>query len=273
MPATEQNFVPCPALTLAEPLAGAMRIALLAGEFQVHYQPVVTPAGNLHGCEALVRWPRGTAPTSPAEFIPIAERSGLIVELGAFVLKESMLQYQRFCRAGLAAMHMNVNVSPCQLEIPGFADTLEDLLTAFELPANKLTLELTEGTVITDLDEVVRQMGRVRELGVRLALDDYGTGQAGLTYLQAFPVSALKIDRSFVQGMETSRSTAIVVKSVVDLAKALELEVVAEGIETIAQAKALASLGTDFLQGYLFGPPMSGSDFIARFSATSRQYS
>lgn len=272
MPATEHTFVSSPALSLAEPLAGAMRPALLAGEFQVHYQPVVTPDGSLHGCEALVRWPRGAAPSSPAEFIPIAERTGMIVELGAFVLREAMLQHRRFVQAGLGGIHLNVNVSPCQMATPGFADRLEDMLIAFELPANLLTLELTEGAVIADIHAVAREMACVQELGVRFALDDYGTGQAGLTYLRTFPISSLKIDRSFVQDMTTGKSMAIV-KSVVDLAKALELDVVAEGIETVTQAESVSSLGVAFLQGYLFGRPMSGDDFIARLSPASRTYS
>jgi EAL domain-containing protein (putative c-di-GMP-specific phosphodiesterase class I) len=246
--------------------ASAMERALGAGEFVVHYQPIVLRDGSIKGCEALTRWcPPGGPVIPPLEFIPLAERTGFIIELGEYVLREALQQLSRFDAAGLAGLNMSVNVSPRQLEHPDFEAMLARALAETGLAPNRLTLEVTEGVSVVDPVLARTLLNRIAATGVHIALDDYGTGYAGLSYLKNFNVSTVKIDRSFVEELEDDETSGILIKAFVDLTKKLGLKTVAEGVETPMQAQYLRALSVDLLQGYLFGRPMSADELLAGF--------
>jgi EAL domain-containing protein (putative c-di-GMP-specific phosphodiesterase class I) len=244
----------------------AMPAALCAGEFVPYYQPLVSNTGELRGCEALMRWmrPDGTS-VSPVDFIPAAERSGFIDELGAFVLREAVKQLRQFEDAGLTHLYMSVNVSPRQLEHPDFEQLLTDVLRESDVAPNRIVLELTEGLSMGDSPELQNLLDRITATGVRIALDDYGTGYSSLGYLKSYPVSTLKIDRSFIKGIGADTVSGIIVRAIVDLSKALQLEIVAEGVETAVQAQALQEMGVNYLQGFLYGKPMPAGELVERF--------
>lgn len=248
----------------------AMSAALCAGEFVPYYQPLVSSTGELRGCEALMRWlrPDGTF-VSPVEFIPAAERSGFIDDLGAFVLREAVKQLRQFDVEGLAHLYMSVNVSPKQLEHPGFEAMLTAALADSGVAPNRLVLELTEGLSMNNSAQIQELLDRIAATGVRIALDDYGTGYASLGYLKAYPVSTLKIDRSFIMGMGDDGVSGIIVRAIVDLSKALQLEIVAEGVETELQAQLLQEMGVNYLQGFLYGKPMPAGELVARYGPES----
>lgn len=248
----------------------AMPAALCAGEFVPYYQPLVSSTGELRGCEALMRWHRPDGSfVSPVDFIPVAERSGFIDELGAFVLREAVKQLRLFEAAGLTHLYMSVNVSPRQLEHPGFESMLLTALRESGVEPSRLVLELTEGLSMTDSAEMQELLDRITATGVRIALDDYGTGYSSLGYLKSYPVSTVKIDRSFIKGIGADTVSGIIVRAIVDLSKALELEIVAEGVETQAQAQALQEMGVNYLQGFLYGKPMPAGELVQRFGPAS----
>lgn len=244
----------------------SMPAALCAGEFVPYYQPLVSSSGELRGCEALMRWqrPDGTF-ISPVDFIPVAERSGFIDELGAFVLREAVQQLHLFEAAGLQHLYMSVNVSPRQLEHPGFERVLTDVLCESGVAPNRLVLELTEGLAMGDSVATQDLLDRITATGVRIALDDYGTGYSSLGYLKSYPVSAVKIDRSFIKGIGADSVSGIIVRAIVELSKALQLEIVAEGVETADQAHLLHEMGVNYLQGFLYGKPMPAGELLQRF--------
>lgn len=247
-----------------------MPAALCAGEFVPYYQPLVSNTGELRGCEALMRWqrPDGTF-VSPVEFIPAAERTGFIDDLGAFVLREAVKQLRLFEEAGIEHLYMSVNVSPRQLEHPGFEAMLTAALSDSGVAPCRLVLELTEGISMGDNRQTQELLDRIAATGVRLALDDYGTGYSSLGYLKSYPVSTLKIDRSFITGIGDDSVSGIIVRAIVDLSKALQLEIVAEGVETPLQARLLRELGVNYLQGFLYGKPMPAGELVARYGPAS----
>ncbi|KWA83734.1 hypothetical protein WL29_20425 [Burkholderia ubonensis] len=243
-----------------------MPAALRDGEFSVFYQPLVSSAGALHGCEALLRWrrPDGTV-VPPADFIPAAENSGFILELGDYVLREALTQLSRFDSAGLVQMDMSVNVSAHQLAQPDFERKVMCALEDARVRPQRLVLEITESVTAIDEHHVTALLSRMVVKGVRVALDDYGTGYSNPVHLKNYPVSALKIDRAFVQGVADEEVSYVIVRSIINMAKALHLETFAEGVETALQAQALCDLGVDYLQGYLYGRPMPAADLVIRF--------
>ncbi|GHE09864.1 hypothetical protein GCM10011381_16680 [Klenkia taihuensis] len=239
-------------------LAEDLTAALAAGDqFSLHYQPVVTlPEGRVHGHEALLRWRHPTrGPVPPLQFVPIAERTGAIGPLGAWVLRRAVAD----AAAGLAGQpgpsRVAVNVSAVQLADEGFVDGVAAALAESGLPAQSLVLEVTESVLADDLDAVCARLQAVRDLGVRIAIDDFGTGYSSLSYLRRLPVDIVKIDRSFVTDLARGGSATTLVASILELARSLALDVVAEGVETPVQQAALAELGCTFAQGYLFGRP------------------
>ena len=193
----------------------------------------------------------------PADFIPVAESSGLIVPLGRFVLRESVRQAARWRQHGL---RMNVNVAGRQLREPGFVDEVAAVLTTSDLPPELLTIEVTETAVLSD-DEAIAALHALRAIGVKLALDDFGTAASSLGLLLTCPMTTLKLDRSFVEGVTTVTRQAAVATAVAQMANALDLNAVAEGIETPAQARLLRGLGYEFGQGFLFSRPLTPADF------------
>jgi diguanylate cyclase (GGDEF)-like protein len=234
-----------------------LALATAAGQLEVHYQPVVRLSdGRTTGYEALVRWQhpvRGLVP--PAEFIPLAEESGAIAEIGRWVLRQAVAQGAVWSAQAGHPLRMAVNLSPRQLLD---ADVISDVVAALTdsgFPARQLTLEVTEGVLVQDVDRAVAQLSELRELGVRIAIDDFGTGFAGLSYLRRLPADILKIDRSFVTDLPAGGSSATLITSILELARTLGLDVVAEGVETEDQRKALADLDCGSAQGYLFARP------------------
>lgn len=244
--------------------------AIEDSQLRVWFQPEIELAtGELIGFEALVRWQhpeRGLLP--PAEFVPQAERSGLIDRLGTWVLDEAC-QFGRRWRdsqpevaAGEAPMVVSVNLSACQLSDPALPDRVAAALTASGLAPDELCLELTESALMDDADRALEALLRLKALGVRLAIDDFGTGYSSLAYLRRFPIDAVKIDRSFVTGLGTRTADCAIVTAVLGLTRALGLTAIAEGVEETGQRDELVRLGCAAAQGYLFSPPRPEADLI-----------
>ncbi len=237
-----------------------LRHALTSHELKVAYQPIVSGAeARIIGFEALARWTVDGTPIHPVEFIPVAEESGLIPALGKFVLDEACRELAVWRRSLPGGQHltMSVNVSPGQIRTGDIVEVVADTLRRHGLPGDALWLELTESVMVEESITTMAVMSALRALDVRLSIDDFGTGFSSLSYLKRFPVSRVKIDRSFVSGMCDHESDRSLVAAVIAMASALGLEAVAEGVEMPAQAAALRALGCDRMQGFLFGRAVS----------------
>lgn len=245
-----------------------LRRALGNGELSVHLQPQVDSAnGRLVGAEALVRWDSpelGSVP--PGRFIPLAEDSGLIVALGTWVLREACRQVMQWQAGGFELPQVSVNLSVKQLERPEFADTLLEILDETGIEPSRLKLEITESVVMA-VDDAFSLLDRLRKIGIGLALDDFGTGYSSLSYLKMLPVQQLKIDRSFVTGIGSNPEDEAIIRSVMALARSLDFEVVAEGVETAGQAEFLKASGCHQFQGFLHGSAVAPAEFRARWSS------
>jgi len=244
-----------------------LRAAIEAGALALHYQPIVRlDGGGLHGFEALVRWPHPTRGLlSPAAFIDLAEDTGLVVPLGAWVLHEACRQARRFADAGApwAGALVHVNLSARQLGEPGLADLVRRALEGAGVAPERLELEVTESAMMAHAAAAARALEEIAALGVRLAIDDFGTGHSSLAYLHDLPMHTLKVDRSFVSRMEEDRRSHKIVQTVVQLAQGLGMGVVAEGIETEGQQTALRTMGVRLGQGYLFARPLPAEEALA----------
>jgi diguanylate cyclase (GGDEF)-like protein/PAS domain S-box-containing protein len=238
--------------------------ALERGQFTLRYQPLVAlSSGEIRGVEALVRWEhpvRGMV--MPAEFIGLAEESGLIVRLGRWVMNEACRQarawQEEFPRR--RALTMSVNLSVKQLQDPGLVDDVAACLGRSGLDPGLLTLEITESVLMRDTEFTMDALTRLKALGLRIAIDDFGTGYSSLSYLRQFPIDSLKIDRSFVTAIESGGEELALLSSIVALSRTLHLETVAEGVEQPTQAAELQALGSDLAQGYYFAQPLSAED-------------
>ncbi|MFG6442903.1 putative bifunctional diguanylate cyclase/phosphodiesterase [Roseateles sp. LKC17W] len=243
----------------------AMRQALAEGRFRLHYQPQVELGSDrVIGAEALIRWrdpQRGDI--SPAEFIPLAEESGFVIAIGDWVLREAVDQAAHWLSRGLR-MPVAVNVSALQFQQAHFVESVAAALRDAALPASMLELELTEGVLVGDADEGLKRMQALAALGVTLSIDDFGTGYSSLGYLKRFPIQRLKIDRSFVQGLPNDPSDVGIANAIVQMGRALGLQVIAEGVETEAQRDFLAQAGCHEFQGYLFAPALRPEEFEQR---------
>jgi diguanylate cyclase (GGDEF)-like protein len=234
--------------------------ALAEREFTLHYQPVVElPGGRIRAMEALVRWNRpGGGLVPPGEFIALAEETGMIVPLGWWVLEESCRQLAAWraqtLQHGLLSLH--VNLSARQLHDPYAAARVQDALLASGLPADSLVLELTESSVMRDVEASLVAMQKLTSLGVAMGIDDFGTGYSSLSYLQKLPVSVLKIDKSFVDQVAKGKQGAALVRAIIGVGQALELKVVAEGVEDVGQVGRLQALNCRLAQGYYFSRPL-----------------
>ncbi len=239
-------------------LESDLRRALEREEMTLHYQPQVEMAtGRVVGVEALVRWqhPRlGLIP--PAEFIPLAETTGMIVPIGEWVLREATRRCGDWQGRGLGPLRVAVNLSPLQLQQAGLVETVCDALREAGLDAGSLELEVTESSVVSDRETAVAALRGVRAVGVSVAIDDFGTGYSSLSYLKHLPADALKIDRSFVRDVTTDPTGEAIVGAVVRLGHSLGLSVKAEGVEDEAQSRLLGALGCDLAQGYLYSRPV-----------------
>jgi diguanylate cyclase (GGDEF)-like protein/PAS domain S-box-containing protein len=243
----------------------AMRQALRRGDFRLHYQPQVdVGTGAIVGAEVLLRWRDAElGEVSPGRFIPVAEETGFITELGDWVLQEAVQQAAAWRQQGLC-VPIAVNVSALQFQQRGFVARVRGLLEASGLPPDQLELELTESVLLGDIHEILIELHLLATLGVRLAIDDFGTGYCGLGYLKRLPIHRLKIDRCFVSDLPDDASDAAIVRSVIEMARALGLDVIAEGVETEAQRQFLASAGCPSYQGWLYAPALGAAEFAAR---------
>jgi len=235
-----------------------LRHALARGELELYYQPKIhAPSGEITGAEALMRWnhPR-RGMVSPGVFIPLAERYGLINELGRWVIDEACRQTRVWRDSGLR-MRVAINLSVHQLRQPDLAERFEEVLKRHQINPELITCEITESSAMEDTEVTIRVLRQLDLLGLHISIDDFGTGHSSLAYLRKLPAHELKIDRSFVLDLETSEDARKVASAVINLAKALDLKVVAEGVETEGQNRILREYGCDQLQGYLFAKPMA----------------
>jgi len=244
-----------------------LRLALSRGEFSVQYQPQVDALdGRIIGAEALVRWhhPR-LGEQSPSEFIKVLEDSGLILEVGAWILDETCQAFRQLIDRGLIDplnFSLCVNISPRQFRQNDFVERIEQTLSSHGLPYSLLKLEVTEGIVIQNLDDTISKMRRLKKLGVSFAMDDFGTGYSSLTYLKRLPVDTLKIDQSFIRDATSDPNDAEIIRAIVAMARSLELTVIAEGVETTEQLEFLQGLGCHLYQGYLHSQPLPLEGFL-----------
>ena len=249
-----------------------LRDALDHGELTLSYQPTVSlESGRVIGVEALLRWThpeRGEV--GPSQFVPVAEESGLIVPLGAWVLNEAIGQAATWLHDVPDHPHflLSVNLSPRQLAAPGLVPLVRGLLERHGWPAEYLALELTENILLDDVDTTIEVLRSLKALGVRLAVDDFGTGYSSLSYLERFPFDIVKIDQSFVEGLGSTGGGLAITAAVVLMARSLGLVTVAEGVETRGQSAVLQSLGCDWGQGYHFARPLPAAEAGALLNTT-----
>ncbi|MFD2366416.1 EAL domain-containing protein [Pseudoduganella sp. GCM10020061] len=249
------------AVTWRLALEGELRDALERSTFALHYQPQVDGQGRITGAEALLRWNNAAGhAVSPAEFIPVAEACGLIIPLGRWALRSACTQLAHWHkRQAMRHLSVAVNVSAKQFRQPDFVGEVMSIVRESGIDPARLKLELTESVLVEDLDDTIGKMLQLKQFGVGFALDDFGTGYSSLSYLKRLPLDQLKIDRSFVRDILCNSNDASIARSIVALAQALGLGIIAEGVETEAQRAFLAELGCESCQGYLFGKPMEAS--------------
>ncbi len=255
-------------------LEAALRVAIANDELILHYQPVIDlKTEAMIGVEALVRWERpGHGIVSPGEFIPVAEETGLIVPLGAWVIREACREAAGWPRSRDGKrLKVSINLSTKQLAAPGLLDMIETTIQRFGLEPSSITFEVTESTLVDDVDMAISTLTRLKEIGVTLAIDDFGTGYASLDYVRKFHMADyLKIDRCFVEGVsEFDSHDAAIVSSAIVLAKAMRFEVVAEGIETQAQLDVLRQLDCELGQGWLFAPALPADRIVEMIERNS----
>nr|WP_043285592.1 GGDEF domain-containing protein [Paraburkholderia oxyphila] len=239
------------------------------GEFSLHFQPITSSSTRgVVGVEALIRWQHplhGLVP--PSTFIPLAESVGLINYLGNWVLRAACMQLTQWDEQGIALQYVAVNVSPQQFRNPRFKESVEEAIRLTGIDPRRLVFEITESVLMQDPQHAVTLLEELTGLGIRFAVDDFGTGYSSLAYLQRFPLSKLKIDRSFVVNLLTSRNDQAIVNAVVGLARTLELELVAEGVETEAQRELLTKMGCDHIQGWLVCKALPSEELSQRFES------
>jgi EAL domain-containing protein (putative c-di-GMP-specific phosphodiesterase class I) len=252
-------------------LEGELRRALERGELEMHFQPQIAFGdGGVVGVEALMRWhhaERGWI--SPALFMPIAEDSDLIHAIGAFAIGEGVRRLAAWDRAGLAPLRMAVNVSARQFRNESFVEQVDRALRAGGVDPRRLELELTEGVLVENREEAICILKRLKALGVQVAVDDFGTGYSSLSYLSFLPIDCLKIDRSFVHRVTEGGRDAAIAQAIISLSHALGLRVLAEGVETAAQAEFLRAHGCDECQGFHFARALR-ADAVHAFVAAAR---
>lgn len=249
-----------------------LREAIQREQLLLHFQPRFDAAsGRLVGTEALVRWQAPGEPlVQPGSFISIAEETGLIVDIGRFVLRAACAQARAWLDAGHRGLVVAINASPRELQQDRYAETVIATLREFRLPPDSLEIEITESMVVQDAPRLIRMLNRLQEMGVHIAIDDFGTGYSNLRYLQRFPAQRLKIDRSFITDILRSGEDAAIVRAIITLGHSLGMLVVAEGVEHQEQLELLRQLGCDELQGFLLGTPVPAAEMTALLATHRR---
>jgi len=246
-------------------LENELRLAAERQELRLFYQPIVDIQQNrLAGAEALIRWvhpQQGMVP--PDDFIPVAEETGLIQEIGLWVLETACDQLQQWRGEGREELYLSINVSGSQIPHGLPPAAVVEALSRRSLPPSALVLEITEGVLMSDMKQALEWLQALRQVGIRIYLDDFGTGYSSLSYLKRFPVTTVKVDKSFVRDMGEDSSDRALVEAIVAMTRSLGLEVVAEGVENEAQLALLRGMGTRYGQGYHFSRPVPASDFPA----------
>jgi len=249
-------------------LENALRRALEHQEFELLYQPVVSMNGKVEGLEALLTWRHPIyGSISPKQFIPIAEETGLIIDIGSWVIQRACLEAASWHKAGHRAARISVNVSALQFERRDFLETVAAALALSQLPPDRLELELTESYIMKDLPQAAARLTQIRNLGVSIAIDDFGTGYSSLSYLNKLPVDSLKIDQSFLRSLHEPEGSLAVIQSIVRMAHSMNLTVVAEGVETRAELDLVRVLGIDKVQGHVYGPARRREEMEALLAA------
>ena len=269
-----QFYAPVMSVAASERLGleGRLRQAIERGEFQLHYQPVVRlEGGEIASAEALLRWRHPQEGlVSPARFMAVAEQTGLIVPIGAWVLREACAQARRWQDEGLRALRVAVNLSARQFRKQGLADSIRAALDGASLDSRWLMLEITESLLMDNPQASGALLQQMKEMGVHMALDDFGTGYSSLAYLKHFPIDVIKIDRSFVRDIASDVDDAAIVKATIGLAASLGMQTTAEGVENDAQLEFLRRHGCRFAQGFLFSAPLPAEGFAALLRAERR---
>jgi EAL domain-containing protein (putative c-di-GMP-specific phosphodiesterase class I) len=249
-----------------------LRRAIDNGELMVHYQPQVAAAdGRFIGMEALVRWQHPEmGMVSPGRFIPVAEESELIVSLGSWIMEEACRQTQALIDDGFAVGHVAVNLSPRQFRDQHLIAKVGEILARTGLDPQHLELEITESLAMKDVDAVVAKLKELKSLGLLMAIDDFGTGYSSLSYLRRFPIDRLKIDQSFTREVTSSSDGAAIARAIIQLGHALDLRVIAEGVETESQLHFLRGNDCDEIQGYYFSRPVDAATLRQLLSQRDR---
>ncbi|MET0048942.1 MAG: EAL domain-containing protein [Sedimenticola sp.] len=248
-------------------MENALRVALNEHEFHLLYQPqVIMETGELIGAEALIRWHHPEiGEVLPSKFIPLAEENGLIHDIGIWVVETACCQGKRWLDEGFDFGRISVNIARPQLQHSDFVESIKEMLARIRFPANKLELEITESFIMQNTEQAIQQLDALRILGVRISIDDFGTGYSSMSYLKLLPIDKLKIDQSFVRDIPHDPNDMAITEAVIALGKALDLQVIAEGVETEQQASFLIEKGCLQAQGYLFGHPVSESELKKRY--------
>jgi EAL domain-containing protein (putative c-di-GMP-specific phosphodiesterase class I) len=239
-----------------------LRHALANDEFEIHYQPIVDMRdGQVHKAEALLRWNHQVrGKVDPGTFIPLAEESGLITEIGEWVFQQAIADIQYWRKKLGCTIQVSVNKSPLQFAKSGKYPWMDTLAKA-GLPINSINVEITEGVLIEDTEEIGQQLLEFRNSGIEVSIDDFGTGFSALSYLKQFDIDYLKIDRSFVRDLITNKSDMALTEAIIVMAHKLGIKTIAEGVETQAQRDLLVSFGCDYIQGYLYSRPIPKGEF------------
>lgn len=255
-------------------LESELRHALERKQFEVHYQPQISLlTGEIIGAEALIRWCHPTlGMVSPARFIPIAEETGIIVQIGEWVLRQAAKQAMAWINDGYTMQWISVNVSGIQIMRSNFYDTVYGILVETDCNPNVIELEITESTVMQNTEFVIDTFNNIKHLGVRVAIDDFGTGYSSLSNLKRLPLSKIKIDQSFVRGLPDDLNDAAITNTINAMARNLGFSVIAEGVETNEQAEFLKNMGCEEAQGYLYGKPINVIEFTKLLATRSQKY-
>lgn len=245
-------------------LENQLRTALQNNEFNLHFQPQYCGLHELIGAEVLLRWNSPVLGNiSPAEFIPSLESSGQILQVGEWVMRTACLQMKEWLDAGLwdESLSLGINISPKEFQQPHFVDQVAAILAETNLPPHCIDIEITEGTVINNVDEIINTLKALRELGVKVSIDDFGTGYSSLTYLKRLPIDMVKIDQSFVSDIPGDANAGAIINTIITMAQHLNLNIIAEGIESIEQVQYLEQNGCQNFQGFYFHRPVPANDF------------